>query len=70
MGMKVELKQIKCERCGHTWTPRKTDIRMCPKCKTPYFDIPRAISKRAGTTGEAFERKEDALTGRQPSSSN
>lgn len=36
--MKLKIKQIKCFRCGHTWTPRKTEIRMCPKCKSPWFN--------------------------------
>ena len=29
----------KCLRCGHQWVPRKKDYpRICPKCKTPYWD--------------------------------
>jgi rubrerythrin len=32
-----------CERCGHTWLPRDKDQkpRVCPKCKSPYWDRPR-----------------------------
>jgi len=36
-----------CERCGHTWIPRKeTEGRVptvCPnaRCKSPYWDTPR-----------------------------
>jgi len=29
---------MNCLRCGHKWIPRKEDVRMCPKCKSPYFD--------------------------------
>lgn len=37
--MIVELsKQIVCKRCGKEWNPRKVEIRMCPKCKSPWFD--------------------------------
>lgn len=28
-----------CKRCGHDWKPRiKTKPRMCPKCKSRYWD--------------------------------
>jgi len=36
--MKVSEKKVHCKRCGHTWFPRKEEIRMCPKCKSPWFD--------------------------------
>jgi predicted Zn-ribbon and HTH transcriptional regulator len=42
MGI-VKLTGYKCERCGHRWVPRQTKKkpRVCPKCKSPYWDIPR-----------------------------
>jgi len=33
--------ELRCVRCGHKWTPRKEDIRLCPKCKSPYWDRKR-----------------------------
>jgi hypothetical protein len=31
-----------CLRCGHTWTQRSDERpRICPKCKSPYWDKPR-----------------------------
>lgn len=39
--MKIEINQLKCQRCGHQWTPRKSDVRMCPKCKSVLWDKPR-----------------------------
>jgi len=37
--MKVKLtNKIICKRCGKIWLPRKSEIRMCPKCKSPWFD--------------------------------
>jgi len=31
-----------CYRCGHRWPPRGEDRpRICPKCKSPYWDRPR-----------------------------
>ena len=44
--MKVKLtKQLGCKRCGHEWNPRKEDVRVCPKCKSAYWDIERKVRK-------------------------
>lgn len=34
----MKLIKILCKRCGHTWIPRKEEIKVCPKCKSPYWD--------------------------------
>jgi Zn finger protein HypA/HybF involved in hydrogenase expression len=40
----VTIKGWKCERCKHVWVPREEDYpRVCPKCKSPYWDRPRKI---------------------------
>ncbi len=39
--MKVEIRKLQCKRCGHEWVPRKEDVRMCPNCRSPYFDRER-----------------------------
>ncbi len=33
----------RCERCAHEWLPRNTtqDPKVCPKCKSPYWNTPR-----------------------------
>ena len=37
-----------CERCEHKWRARgknnstKSEVKICPKCKSPYWDQPRA----------------------------
>ena len=36
--MKIEIKKMKCLRCNYEWHPRKEEVRICPKCKSPYFD--------------------------------
>ena len=41
MKMKIELKRLKCQKCKHEWHPRQEDVRLCPKCKTAKWDIPR-----------------------------
>ncbi len=46
---KVKLTGLRCERCGHVWLPAKpiNEIRICPKCKSPYWDRPR-VNKPKG----------------------
>ena len=44
--MQIKLPTITCMRCSWTWTPRKTDVRACPKCKSIYFDRPRTAREK------------------------
>ena len=39
----IAYQGIRCLRCEHEWVPLKTwdKIRICPGCKSPYFDVPR-----------------------------
>lgn len=30
-----------CYRCGYYWYPRRRPVRICPRCKSPYFETPR-----------------------------
>lgn len=47
---KVQLWGYRCERCSHEWLPRdkSQDPKVCPKCKSPYWNTPR----RTGNTTE------------------
>lgn len=40
---RIKADAYKCERCEHVWLPRNTDKepRVCPKCKSPYWNTPR-----------------------------
>lgn len=40
---KVTISKYRCERCDHEWIPRefKKRPRVCPKCKSPYWDVPK-----------------------------
>ena len=38
----IKVKGYRCERCGHEWIPKgKEEPRVCPKCKSPYWNKPR-----------------------------
>lgn len=44
---KIRLEGNLCLRCRHTWIPRiKVTVRVCPKCKSPYWDTPRKKSSK------------------------
>jgi predicted Zn-ribbon and HTH transcriptional regulator len=51
---KVQLKVwgYRCERCTHEWIPRDTvnEPRVCPKCKSPYWNKPRKDAKPLKTS--------------------
>ena len=36
----IKVANLTCKRCGHTWVPRHEDVRVCPKCKSYYWDKP------------------------------
>lgn len=39
----IIIQTVQCLRCGHTWIPRKRDIKVCPKCKSPYWNEPKQL---------------------------
>lgn len=39
--MKIRIPKLNCKRCGHNWIPKKEEVRICPKCKSPYWDRPK-----------------------------
>lgn len=59
---KVTLEGFQCERCKHIWLPRTKDEipTICPKCKSPYWNKPRKISKEQSSTIED-KIKEDVI---------
>ena len=36
--MEIQINEVTCLRCGHKWPPRKSDVRICPKCKSAWWD--------------------------------
>jgi DNA-directed RNA polymerase subunit RPC12/RpoP len=47
--IKITIEGYKCERCRHEWIPRNQEEhpRVCPACKSPYWDKPRKKSNKA-----------------------
>jgi len=44
---KIKLEGYICERCKHSWVARKKEEpRVCPKCKSPYWNVPRKLNKK------------------------
>lgn len=46
----LQIEGYKCERCEHEWASRQADApepKVCPKCKSPYWNVPRKAKKRA-----------------------
>ena len=41
MKSKIIIQKCKCLRCNSEWIPRKEEIKFCPKCKSPYWDMER-----------------------------
>jgi len=41
----TEIKIFKCLRCPHEWASKKEHPRVCPKCKSPYWDVERRVKK-------------------------
>ena len=59
MNIKIEVEGLKCERCGHEWVPRIPNPRLCAKCKSAYFDVPK---------GKNNDRTGHRVTGREADS--
>ena len=45
----VVIPRLHCYRCIFTWTPIKSPVRMCPRCKSTLWDIPKIRAVRLGS---------------------
>lgn len=55
-GANVNLIGNKCYRCEHEWLPYDKDVlpRVCPKCKSPYWDRPKVRFNKKGKKNESI----------------
>ena len=61
---KVRLWGYRCERCGHEWLPRTgEEPRVCPRCKSPYWNRPRQRKPRKGEDSPPPEQRDAASDG-------
>jgi uncharacterized protein len=37
----VGISKLHCYRCFHVWTPVKSPVRICPRCKSKLWDVPK-----------------------------
>jgi DNA-directed RNA polymerase subunit RPC12/RpoP len=43
--------EFSCGRCGHKWIPRENrEPKVCPSCKSPYWNKPRVREVAKATT--------------------
>ena len=66
---RIQFQGFKCERCGHTWAPRQAldsgepipVPKVCPKCKSAWWDTPRKEKKGGSAKGKpaSKERKKE-----------
>jgi len=41
--------EFHCHRCVYTWVPRRTFVRMCPRCKSTLWNVPKIVAPTLGT---------------------
>ena len=39
--MNIKIPELQCLRCGYIWVPRQKDVKICPKCKSAYWNTPK-----------------------------
>jgi len=75
MNKNLELPILRCLRCGRTWYPKRPiEPKVCPKCKSPYWNKPKwkwkfALGDRVVANGKApgdYEGKFGAVVERGP----
>jgi uncharacterized protein len=50
----VRLPRLRCYRCVYTWTPVRSPVRICPRCKSRLWDVPKIWRVRLGQ-GQGIE---------------
>ncbi len=54
----MTVETCKCLRCGHGWIPRSEKKPLnCPRCHSPYWNVPRKAREPAKEPSPAAEAK-------------
>ena len=48
MIKKSEPNYSNCLRCKHSWIPRVKEPKICPRCKSPLWNVPPKIKTNTG----------------------
>ena len=62
--MPITVMGFRCERCGHEWIPRGNpdqEPKVCPKCKSPYWDRPKLKGKPLMSYEEFRDKTRNSL---------
>lgn len=46
----MKLKKLECKRCEYGWVARTEEPKVCPQCKSPYWNVPRRQVKNSNKT--------------------
>jgi len=52
-----------CLRCGHEWALRSVKPRVCPNCRTPYWDVPAKTANLNAVDAERLKADTDSKIG-------
>jgi len=55
----MKLPEMKCNRCGYVWVARTIKPRMCPGCKSFYWNKPRKNKPGGGRPKRKVVRSND-----------
>lgn len=65
----INIRAYQCERCSHRWVPRQQEKpRVCPRCKSPYWDLPRKNKNNSDEVVEEIIIVEDGGAHCEPES--
>ena len=54
----IKMLECKCEKCKHKWITRSDEKpKICPNCKSPYWEIPEKTRKKQIMTYDKFKDK-------------
>lgn len=42
------IPKMRCYRCFYEWAPVRSPVRMCPRCKSRLFDVPKIAQRSPG----------------------
>ena len=62
--IKMLVEGYRCERCEHEWMPRsksEEEPRVCPKCKSPYWDRPKTDRSEVARKAWETRRKQNKV---------